>query len=104
MKNKLNLSLDLDDAYDGDDFGFSAVSEEELRERETLLQQQVNAQSKELEAIEESYKGKLEQLYKAIMPLLLNLAKDDNKEYIFWPDRTKKMKEFIERVKRIVND
>lgn len=100
MKSKLNLSLD--DAFD--DFGFSAVSEDELKEREKMLQQQVHNQSKELEAIEETYKGKLEQLYKTIMPLLLNLAKDDNKEYIYWPDRTTKVNAFIERVKHIVND
>jgi hypothetical protein len=38
------------------------------------------------------------------MPLLLNLAKDDEKEYIYWPERTKKMKAFIDKVDKLVND
>jgi len=98
------MRLSIDDAYDDDDFGFSAVSEEELRARERALQQQVTKQSKDIEEIEQTYKGKLEQLYKAVMPLLKNLAKDDNKEYIHWPDRSVKMKAFIDRVNKIVND
>ena len=90
----------LDDAYD--DFGFSAVSEDELKSLEKQLQQQVTQKDKALEAIEETYKGKLEQLYRAIMPLLKNLAKDGDKEYIYWPERQKKMQEFIKKVDAIV--
>lgn len=94
--------LSLDDAYD--DFGFSAVSEEELKSLEKQLQQQVTQKNKDLETIEQTYKGKMEQLYKAVMPLLKNLAKDGDKEYIFWPDRQKKMQEFIKKVDSIVFD
>lgn len=94
--------LSLDDAYD--DFGFSAVSEDELKSLEKQLQQQVTQKNKDLETIEQTYKGKMEQLYKAVMPLLKNLAKDGDKEYIFWPDRQKKMQEFIKKVDSIVFD
>lgn len=90
----------LDDAYD--DFGFSAVSEDELKSLEKQLQQQVNQKDKAIEQIEETYKNKLEQLYRSVMPLLKNLAKDGNKEYIYWPDRQKKMQEFIKKVDAIV--
>ena len=99
----MSIKLSLDDAFD-DDFGFSAVSEDELKSLERKLQQEVTEKSKELVAVEESYKGKLEQLYKAVMPLLKNLAKDSDKEYMYWPDRQKKMNEFIKKVEAIVND
>jgi sugar-specific transcriptional regulator TrmB len=98
--NKVSLSLD--DAYD--DFGFSVVSEDELRSLERKLQQEVQEKSSSLIEIEKTYQGKLEQLYKAIMPLLKNLAKDGEKEYIFWPNRVEKMQQFIAKVESIVND
>jgi len=89
---------------DEDDFGFSAVSEEELKVLEKELQQQVTIKSKELEEVEKTYKGKLEQLYRTVLPLLQNLAKDSDKEYIYWPNRTQKMQQFIKKVEAIVND
>lgn len=100
MSNKPVMSLD--DAFD--DFGFSAVSEDELKVIEKQLQQQVTEKSKALEEVEATYKGKLEQLYRTVIPLLKNLAKDSDKEYIYWPNRTEKMQEFIRRVDAIVND
>jgi len=95
----------IDDMFDMDsnDFGFSAVSEDELKAMERQLQQEVTSKDQALAEIEETYKGKLEQLYKMVMPLLVNLAKDDSKEYIYWPNRTQKMNEFITKVKKIVN-
>ena len=98
MTTKLILS---DDEYD---FGFSAVSEEELKSLEKQLQQEVTHKEAALARVEETYKGKLEQLYKLIMPLLNNLAKDSSKEYIYWPDRTQKMQHFIKKIQAIVND
>jgi len=96
------ITIDLDDAYT--DFGFSAVSEDELKSMERQLQQQVEQKEQELSLTSKEYKDKLETLYKLIMPLLLNLAKDDDKEYIYWPERTKKMKAFIDKVDKLVND
>lgn len=84
------------------DFGFSAVSEQELKKLENELKQEVNQTSKKLQEVEETYKGKLEQLYGMVMPLLENLAKDSDKQYIYWPNRTEKMKEFIVKVNNIV--
>jgi hypothetical protein len=98
--SKVNLTLDDAD----DDFGFSVVSEDELKALERQLQQEVREKSSTLEEVEKSYQGKLEQLYKAIMPLLKNLAKDGEKEYIYWPNRVEKMQQFIEKVESIVND
>lgn len=86
------------------DFGFSAVSEDELKAIERKLEQEVQQKSQALEQVETSYKGKLEQLHTCIMPLLRNLAKNPEKEYIYWPNRTEKMAEFIKKVDSIVND
>lgn len=81
------------------DFGFSAVSEEDLKAAERQLQEQVTATATELESVARTYEEKLDTLYKMIMPLLKNLAKDDDsKEYIHWPDRQKKMKAFMTKV------
>lgn len=94
--------FELDDTIN--DFGFSAVSEDELKSFERELQQQVQQKEQELSLTSKEYKDKLEALYKLIMPLLINLQKDDSKEYIYWPDRTKKMTAFIERVNKIVEN
>ena len=94
------IQIDLDDH----DFGFSAVSEDELKSMERQLQQQVQQKEEELSLTSKEYKDKLEALYKLIMPLLMNLQKDDNKEYIYWPDRTKKMTTFIAKVNKIIEN
>ena len=87
-----------------DDFGFSAVSEKELKSLEKQLLQEVSQKSEDLLKVEASYQNKLKQLYKTIMPLLENLAKDSDKEYIYWPNRTDKMKAFIAKVNKIVKN
>lgn len=94
-----NISLD-----DDNDFGFSAVSEEELKALEKKLAADVKAKTQQLEDVETTYRGKLEQLYKTVMPLLNNLQKNPDKEYIYWPNRSEKIKEFIAKVNRIAND
>ncbi len=96
------MKINLDDAFD--DFGFSAVSEAELFAHEKKLTEDYKAKAKELEQVELTYKGKLEQLYKAIMPLLNNLAANPDKEYIHWPNRSEKVKEFMNKVNKIVKD
>ena len=86
------------------DFGFTAVSEDELKAMERQLQQQVDEKHTELEAVSRTYEEKLATLYKMVMPLLNNLAKDADKDYIFWPGRQKKMLDFIKKVEALVND
>jgi hypothetical protein len=68
------------------DFGFTAVTEEEL----DVVQ--AGAQSEE----------KLQKLYKTILPLLENLKANPEKDYIFWPNRVKKVEEFENIIKEIV--
>jgi hypothetical protein len=68
------------------DFGFTTVSEEELFQNDSI----------------DSMKKKLELLRKMIMPLLINLKKDSDKDYIHWPDRNTKIDAFIKKMDKII--
>lgn len=84
------INIEIDDF----DFGFTTLSEEELKSRENDIAEQVTSAAN----------SKLEQMYKLIMPLLNNLAKDaDTNEYIKWPNRGAKIKQFIEKLDQIRN-
>ena len=86
------------------DFGFTAVSEDELKTIERELEAKVAIQDTQLKEVAASYEQKLNTLYSMVMPLLKNLAKDAEKDYIYWPDRQKKMQDFIAKVQNLVND
>ena len=74
----------LNDDYD---FGFSLMSEDEIKENEKLLETAVITESAKLEAFKNM-----------IMPFLNNLTKNPEKEYIYWPDRAEKVKQFINKI------
>ena len=62
---------------------------------------QTNAvQQKEAEA--QKAQNKAEAMYKAILPLLNNLKKNPEKPNIVWPDRQKKIDEFIKKLEGIL--
>ena len=84
------------------DFGFTAVSEDELKTIERELEAKVADRDTQLKQVAASYEEKLNTLYKMVMPLLNNLAKDADKDYIYWPGRQKKMQEFIKQVEALV--
>lgn len=71
------------------DFGFTAVDENEL---EAVQQAQTTVQQVASDVT--STQERLDRLYNAIMPLLTNLKKNPEKEYILWPNRTQKIEEF----------
>ena len=73
-------------------FGFTAVTEDEL---EAVQKTKVSA---------EGAQEKLEKLYNAITPLLTNLKKNPEKEYILWPNRLKKVEEFEDHIQKIYLD
>lgn len=73
--------VELDESFD---FGFSSVTEQEV--------------------IGVSYEEKLYEMFNMIVPLLDNLAKDaDEKPYIHWPDRKKKLQEFKKKLQAILD-
>ena len=86
------------------DFGFSLVSEKELKAHEQMLKKKVDEQSKIVEQTTAQMQDKLHGLRDMIMPLLNNLAKDPEKQYILWPDRAKKIQAFIKKVNEFVDD
>ncbi len=52
----------------------------------------------ERQQMEQEVKGKLVQLEQLIMPLLVNLMKNPDKEYIYWPNRQTKLQEHVDKV------
>ena len=99
------------------DFGFTTVDEDEVQEFETAVQEKVakavGHESGALEAkmdkllklreddssyqvlfekrkaeLEEVYKGQMKKVERLILPLLHNLMKNPENEYIKWPNRT----------------
>lgn len=79
------------------DFGFTAVDENEL-EAVQASTQTAASNATELAAAE----AKLGKLYNAILPLLSNLKKNPEKEYILWPNRTEKIEQFEDVISNII--
>ena len=48
--------------------------------------------------VESAYKDKFEEIEALVIPLLYNLKKNPNKEYIYWPDREAKLQEQIDKI------
>ena len=71
------------------DFGFTAVDENELE----VVQKAAETASSASSTAEE-LQAKIDKLYNAITPLLNNLKKNPEKEYIFWPNRIDKVEQF----------
>ena len=81
------------------DFGFTAVDESELE----AVQKATNEVSQVTSTVETTQE-KLDKLYNAITPLLNNLKKNPEKEYILWPDRLKKVEAFDTHLQKIYSN
>ena len=75
--------------FDNFDFGFTAVDETELEIVKKKLEETTKAEDFII-----TTQNKLDSLYNAIQPLLQNLKKNPEKEYILWPNRVEKVEEF----------
>ena len=120
----LNSIDDIDMNYD---FGFTTVDEDEVQEFETAVQERVakaaGHETGALEAkmdkllklreddssyqvlfekrkaeLEEVYKEQMKKLEKLILPLLHNLMKNPENEYIKWPGRTEIVQKQINKI------
>lgn len=80
-----------------DDFGFTLVTEDELKEYERQIE-------KQLIEVQSSAQIKMEGLKKMVMPLLINLMRDEEKTYIYWPNRVEKIKAFIQKIDKYIQD
>jgi hypothetical protein len=80
--------------YDDDnDFGFSAVSEEEY-----------NSVINKTAQTADDYKARLKEVEKIIIPFLTKLHSTGDKEYIYWPNRKPIIEKQIERVLKLTKD
>ena len=79
------------------DFGFTAVSEDELEVVRTANEEKAN-----LTSALASTTSKAQLLYDAIMPLLNNLKANPEKDYIYWPDRYDKLDAFADKLHDIL--
>ena len=75
------------------DFGFTAVNAEELEVVQSTKKEVIVASEEAL-----TIQDKCDTLYKMIQPLLNNLQKNPEKEYIFWPDRHTKVEQFRDKL------
>jgi hypothetical protein len=80
------------------DFGFTAVDENELE-----AVQKIASKAETLGASAMNTQEKIDKLYNAIIPLLNNLKKNPEKEYILWPDRLNKVEQFETHLQKIYN-
>ena len=83
----------MDDIFD---FGFTAVDEDELASVE--ISKKIADESV---ATAEQLEARLDKLYNAITPLLNNLKKNPEKDYILWPNRLTKVEEFETHLQKI---
>ena len=79
------------------DFGFTAVDENELE-----AVQKVTSEASSASATAQELEDKLNKLYNSILPLLSNLKKNPEKEYILWPNRTEKIEQFEDLITEII--
>jgi len=74
------------------DFGFSLMSEDEIKIEEEKLKKVVENESHKLNKVREMF-----------MPLLKNLMKEPQKEYIYWPDRKERVELFIKELDKFID-
>ena len=102
------------------DFGFSFADDEttppapttqpinndQLQTLQAKIDSLLDAQEQSLQnayisALEEKHKAKLKELEGLMLPLLYNLMKNPEKEYIHWPNRTPIIDKQIEKITAI---
>lgn len=80
------------------DFGFTAVNEDELE----AVREIASRAEEDADQIED-LRDKVSELYNAILPLLSNLKKNPEKDYIHWPNRLEKVEDFENHLLDIYN-
>ena len=78
------------------DFGFTAVTEDELS-----TVKEANETAIALSEQTDNKQNQLDSLFNAIVPLLNNLKMNPEKEYILWPDRLAKVEQFEDMLQKI---
>jgi len=76
-----------------DDFGFSAVSEEEY-----------NSVINKTAETADDYKTRLHEVEKLVIPFLQKLYQTADKEYIYWPNRKSVIEKQIEKILKLTRE
>ena len=82
-----------------DDYGFSAVSEEDYKKQITKAAE--DAEDYVTDIVSKEYKERLEQVEKIIIPFLTKLHSSGDKEYIYWPNRTDAINKQIDKLLKL---
>ena len=93
------LAKEFDDTED--DFGFSAVSEEDYNAR---IADAVDKVNQPVVDMANNYKERLTMLEKMIVPFLTKLHSTGDKEYIYWPNRKPTIEKQIEKILKLTRD
>ena len=88
------------------DFGFTVVDEDELAVVQSDKSEVSEASSTAAlwQAQAEEWKAKTNAIYDAVIPLLNNLQANEDKEYIYWPNRSVKIDSFKLKLQQLLND
>ena len=78
------------------DFGFTIVDEQEIE-----AVQQATAKVETVSTSVSETQDRLDKLYNAITPLLNNLKKNPEKDYILWQNRLEKVEQFEDHIQKI---
>lgn len=82
--------------FEGFDFGFTAVDSDEVSK--PTVDQAVEETNTQLL---DEFRSKLKELEKLILPLLVNLQKNPEKDFINWPNRKPAIDKQIEKIIKI---
>ena len=75
-----------------------------VRHHLMVLDEAIKEISYKKEYLEEKYKEDMDKVEKLILPLLYNLMKNPEKDYIFWPNREEIINKQIARIQDITRD
>ena len=81
------------------DFGFSAVSEQEYNASINKAAKDAEYEASSLTA--DNYRSQLLELEKMIVPFLQKLHSTGDKEYIYWPNRKPAIEKQIEQILKL---
>jgi hypothetical protein len=97
----------LENYFEEVDFGFTAVDADSVDDNDTDGTESTESIQRLEEKIdsllgcadtEDVFRNKFEQLESLMIPLLYNLKKNPDKEYIYWPNRESKLQSQIDQI------
>jgi hypothetical protein len=87
--------------FNYNDFGFTAVDSDDLLKLDEKVSKTA-ASSEENQELVDVLSAKVDKLDNFIRPLLENLAKDSDKDYIYWPNRIDIVRKQIDNLNSII--